>query len=77
MSDDKDKTTRDTPAEDGSDWQALWRAVERSDKMWWLVGPIHAVASNWKAILVVAGIVVWLSRDDIRAALIVLTGAGQ
>ena len=70
-----DKTTRETPADDEGDWQTIWRAVERSERMWWLIGPIHAVISNWKAILTVVAIVAWLSRDDIRAALAVLTGS--
>ena len=75
MAKDDDKTTRGSPAENDDDWRAIWRAVEHSSKMWWLVGPVHAIASNWKAIAVVIAIVAWLSRDDIRAALRVLAGA--
>jgi hypothetical protein len=70
-----DQTTRETPAKDEDDWQSIWKAVERSEKLWWLIGPLHAVVSSWKAILAVVALVAWLSRDDIRAALIVLMGS--
>jgi hypothetical protein len=69
-----DQTTRETPAKDEDDWQSIWKAVERSEKLWWLIGPLHAVVSNWKAIVAVAVIVAWLSRDDIQALLASLTG---
>jgi hypothetical protein len=75
--DDEKEKGYDRPAETPDDWKAIWRSVERSSNMWWLVGPVHAVASNWKAIALVVAAVAWLSRDDIRAAIAVLAGTGQ
>ena len=75
--DDDDRSLRNTPAEHDDDWRDIWQSVDRSRKTWWLIGPVHAVVSNWKAIAIVAAAIVYFSRDDIRAAIAVLTGASQ
>lgn len=75
--DDDDLSVRRTPAENDDDWKHIWQSVDQARKAWWVVGPIHAVASNWKAILFAGVVIAWLSRDDIREAIAVIIGAGQ
>lgn len=75
--DEDDRSLRSTPAEHEDDWRDIWRSVDQNRKLWWLWGAVHAVVSNWKAIAIVAGAIAYFSRDDIRAAIAVLTGASQ
>lgn len=69
----KDPFGRKNPPEE-EEWPRIWRAVERSELAWIIVGPIHAVVSNWKALVVIAGVVVWLNSPKIIAALTALLG---
>lgn len=72
MSDDK--STRRTPPENDDDWLHIWRTVDRSSKMWIVVGPIHAVVSNWKALLVIAGVILAINSPRIIAVIEALAG---
>lgn len=52
--DDEDLDTgRKTPPED-HEWPSIWRALDRSNKSWKVVGPIYAVVSNWKSLAFLA-----------------------
>lgn len=73
MADDKDKYGRKDPPEP-HEWPAIWRALERSDKGWIITGPIYAVVSNWKALLVIAGVIVWINSPELVAYLSSLMG---
>lgn len=70
----KDPFGRKEPPED-DEWSRIWRAVERSEMSWLIVGPIHAVVSNWKALLAIAGVIVWINSPEIVAALATILGS--
>ena len=70
---EKDPFRRKDPPEE-HEWQRIWKAVERSEMSWLVVGPIHAVVSNWKALLVIAGAIVWINSPEIVAALATILG---
>ena len=72
MGDDEiDHTTRKTPPEP-KEWQMIWIAVDRSNKTWTITGPIHAVKSNWKALVATGLFVLWLNSPKVLAALAAL-----
>jgi len=56
------------------EWRTIRAGVDKAHKAWTIVGPIHAVVVNWKALAIVLVIVIWLNRPDIIAALRVLAG---
>lgn len=68
-----ERTTPPTKEE----WAEIWPAIEKADKAWLIIGPIHAVVTNWKALLIVAIVVLWLNNPKILEALRVITGQGQ
>ncbi|MEY1555337.1 hypothetical protein AB3Y40_06845 [Yoonia sp. R2331] len=72
MNDDFDPR-RKTPPED-HEWPGIWEALEKSNKGWIITGPIHAVATNWKALLVIAGIVLWINSPELVAYLRAVLG---
>lgn len=53
------------------------RDFKRVDALWSTFGPITGVARNWKFWLGMAGILAWLNRPEIMAALQVILGGGQ
>lgn len=65
MSDDFDPR-RKTPPEE-HEWAGIWDALEKADKGWIVTGPIHAVVSNWKALCVIAAIIVFINGPEIMA----------
>lgn len=69
------KSRRETPPEE-REWADIWEAIDRSNMAWIIVGPIHAVVSNWKALAAIAAVVVWLNNDKIISALSTLVGVG-
>jgi len=73
--DDDDAIRRDAP--EGDEWQYLWLGAQRGHKAWMIVGPVHAVVTNWKLILGALAFVAWINRPEILAALDVLTGGGK
>lgn len=68
-----DKYRRETPPTE-KEWGDIWRSVDLAEKMWIVVKPFHAVVTNWKALLGVVLFVSYINRDEISAALAVLTG---
>lgn len=70
---DKDPFGRKEPPNE-DEWPRIWKAIERSEMSWIIIGPLHAVVSNWKALVVIAGIIVWINSPEIVAALAVLFG---
>lgn len=74
MSDDLETRRKEPPKE--HEWPGIWEAIEKSDKMWPIVGPIHAAVTNWKAWLAIAGVVAFIRGEEIITAIIRL-GGGQ
>lgn len=72
MSDEK-KSRRKTPPE-ANEWADIWEAIDKANYAWIVVGPIHALVKNWKALIVIAGVVVWLNNARIIQALSVIMG---
>lgn len=70
-----DAIRRDEP--EGDEWSYLWQGAQRGHQSWKVVGPIHAVVTNWKAIAAVVAFVAWLNKPEIVAALDVLLGGGK
>jgi hypothetical protein len=70
---DDDEYTRNTPPEE-TEWHKIWASVERSNKAWLIVGPIHAVATNWKFLLGAVAAAAWFNRPEITQALTVILG---
>ena len=72
MSDD-DKFNRTTPPED-HEWPIVYSAIEKANKAWIVVGPIHAIVTNWKFLLGAIAAAAWINRPEIVSALSVLIG---
>ena len=64
MSNDKDPTQRETPPED-HEWDYIWSGVKKSHQGWVVVGPIVAAVTNWKAWLIIAGILAWVNGPEL------------
>jgi hypothetical protein len=75
MTDNGKRYQRTTPPTK-EEWPELWDAIEKADKAWLIIGPIHAVVTNWRALLIVAIVVLWLNNPKILEALRVITGQG-
>lgn len=65
------------PPKTGEEWRVIRDGVDKSHKAWVIVGPFHAVATNWKAILVVVSIIVWMNSPKFLAAIAIFSGAPQ
>ena len=65
------------PPKTPDEWRAIRSGVDKAHKSWVIVGPIHAVVTNWRALALILAIVLYLNRPDIVAALRVLTGRGE
>ena len=76
MGGDDKRFQRSTPPTK-DEWADIWDAVEKANKAWLIIGPIHAVVTNWRALLIVAVVVLWLNNPKILEALRVVTGQGQ
>ena len=68
------KSRRNTPPEE-DEWPDVWDAIDKANMSWIITGPIHAVVSNWKALVVIAGVIVWLNNDRIIEAIATIIGA--
>ncbi len=77
MSDDENPADRKTPAKTQEDWSYLWNGAEKSEKMWVIVGPLHAVFANWKAIVFVLLLVLYINKPEILKAIETLLGGGE
>ena len=73
---DNGKYGRTTPPTK-EEWPAIWANLEKAEKAWLIIAPIHAVVTNWRALLIVAIVVLWLNNPKILDALRVITGQGQ
>lgn len=74
MPDDLDRG-RDRPPKD-DEWTGIWSAVEKAEKSWIITGPIYAVVSNWRALVVIAGVIVFINKDAVQAFLALALGGG-
>lgn len=76
MADDEEKYGRKEPPE-RDEWPHIFDGIHKSHKMWIIVGPVFAVVSNWKALVVITLVVAWLNHPKIAAILATLTEVGQ
>lgn len=74
--DDDDHATRSTPPKTPEEWRVTWllqnrmtKAEATIEKLWFIVGPIHAAVYNWRAWLVIGGLLLALNSPKIVAAL--------
>lgn len=74
MADDDDKYGRKDPPEP-HEWPAIWRSLEKSDKGWIITGPIYAVVKNWKALVVIAGLLIAFNQAEFIEGLKMALGA--
>lgn len=72
MSDKKDPWERATPPDD-HEWNYIWAGLRKSHQGWIVVGPIVAAVTNWRAWLVIGGVLAWMNGpellDIVKAAL--------
>jgi hypothetical protein len=61
MGGDKDDFQRRTTPPTKEEWPHLWDAADKAHKTWLITGPIYAVVTNWRALIVVAVVVVWIN----------------
>ena len=76
MSDEDDKYGRKEPPEP-HEWHDIWKSLEKSDKGWIITGPIYAVVSNWKALVVIALLLAWINSPEILNIFSRLRGGGE
>ncbi len=67
----------DKPFEEGHDWQRLRRTIHRTDSAWGVLAPFVALKDNWKALAVVAALIVFFSSPEIIAAIRTIAGVVQ
>ena len=61
---EKPQTKRSTPPED-DEWSYFWDSLDKSQKMWIIVGPIVAIVTNWRALTVAGAVIAWIKSDQI------------
>lgn len=76
MSDD-DTAKRREPPKDHHDWGYIWEGAEKGHKSWTIAGPIYAAVTNWKAWLIIIGVVAALNRPEIVEAAKILAGGSK
>lgn len=59
------------------EWRVIRDGVDKAHKGWIIIGPFYAVVTNWKAILIVLGVILYINQPDIIAALRVLMEGGK
>ena len=47
------------------EWAWIWDANDKAHKTWLIVGPIHAAVTNWRALIVIGGVLAWIKGPDI------------
>lgn len=58
-----------------ANFENRFNSVETKVLIAWLyIGPLHAIASNWKALAIIAGLVAWFNRPGILEAIRTLLG---
>jgi hypothetical protein len=75
--DEDEIAAKDAAPETPDEWRTIRSGVDKSHKAWVIVGPIHAVVMNWKALAIVVAVVLYLNRPDIIASLRTLAGLGK
>jgi hypothetical protein len=73
--DEHDLQRRTTPPTK-EEWPRVWDAVEKAHKGWPIISPFHAVVTNWRALLIVAVVVLWINNPKLLAFLESITGNG-
>lgn len=76
MDKNEDVSTRSEPPKTESEWRHFWLGVERAHKSWLIVAPIWAVVTNWRAILVIFGIIAFIRGEELIAAVRAFLGVG-
>ena len=71
---DENAADRKTPAKTPGDWDYLWNGAEKAHKAWLIVGPLHAVLANWKAIIFVLLLILYINKPEILTAIETLLG---
>lgn len=74
---DEDDLINSHPFDDPQERQRIRVSADKADKTWTVIGPIHAVVSNWKALAVILAILTWVNKPEIIAALTALAGGGK
>ncbi len=74
---DDDDAVRNTAPKGPEDWQRVWRAVVKAEAAWIVVSPFVAVARNWKAWLIIGGVVLFVTSPELRQAIAILTSRGE
>lgn len=64
MSKDPLETGRKTPPDD-HEWHGIWEALDKANKSWLITAPFHAVVTNWKAILIVGVLIVYINSEEL------------
>lgn len=54
----------DKPPETEEDWADLWEGSQKAHKAWVVVGPIYAVATNWKALAITVLFIVAINSEE-------------
>jgi hypothetical protein len=47
------------------EWAWFWDNADKAQKSWIIVGPIHAAVTNWKAWLIMGGVVAWMRGPEL------------
>lgn len=68
---------RTTPPETPEEWQQYWEDREYIERSRPFLSPLVAVGENWKALLIVATMVLMIQSPRIIAAIEVLAGQGR
>lgn len=76
MAEKKDKYGRKEPPEH-DEWIDIWHSLEKADRGWIITGPIYAIVSNWKALVVIFLFIAWLNSPDILDFLAFVRGDGK
>jgi hypothetical protein len=77
MSDEENPADRVTPAKTQSDWKFIWDGAEKSHKTWVIIGPLHSVLVNWKAIVFVLLLILYINKPEILKAIETILGGGE
>jgi hypothetical protein len=78
MGKEEDQIAANHQAPETSDeWRVIRSGVDKAHKSWMVVGPVHAVVTNWRALAVVGIVLAWLNRPGIAEALAVLFGVSE
>lgn len=70
-------SARRTPPETSEEWEYIWSASDKATKGWFVVGPVYAIASNWRAWVFAGVLYAFLRRQEVIALLDKITGVGQ